>query len=325
MDLIWGQGHLVYSGDHSAVKQRGHIEAFKHTARYTYTAADLTDAYRPGKINEITRQFLYISGPREFFIIFDRVEATNGEFPKTWFLHIPTEPTLDGSETVLTRDHVYSYSGGSTATWLSDPVGQGGVKSTGHSRAFLKTLLPQSAVITKRGGKDYDLWGHPHEPTAQYNHTGKDSKTAPKVLWRIEVEAPQGEERDYFLHVLEIGNEFDKKMSDVSLLEKGDEAGVSLESGSGYQIEVYFSRQGGMSATIKFGQENTEQLSEIIDTTVDEQLVGDINGDGILNISDAIALMMTILNDPGNLKVDFNRDESADVRDVISLLLFIRG
>ena len=320
-----GMKRLVYSGDHTAVKQRGHIEAYKHTARYTYAAADLTDAYRAEKINEITRQFLYINGPREYVVIFDRVDATNAEFPKTWFLHIPTEPTLDGNETVLTQDHVYSYSGGTTTTWLSDAVGQGGVKSDGHSRGFLKTLLPKSAVITKRGGKGYDLWGHPHEPTAQYNHTGKSSNQAPKVLWRLEVEAPQGEERDYFLHVLEIGNEFDTKMSDVSLLENVDKAGVSLESGLGYSIEVYFSRQGGMSATIKYGEENVEQLSEVIDTNVDEQLEGDINGDGILNVSDAIALMMTIRNDPGNLRVDFNRDESTDVRDVISLLLFMRG
>ena len=44
------------------------------------------------------------------------------------------------------------------------------VLSHGRSRMFLHTLLPQKAEIVLRGGPGKEAWGHPLEPTAQYNH-----------------------------------------------------------------------------------------------------------------------------------------------------------
>ena len=43
----------------------------------TYAAADLTQGYRANKVREVTRQFLYWRGQRDYFVIFDRVEATD--------------------------------------------------------------------------------------------------------------------------------------------------------------------------------------------------------------------------------------------------------
>ena len=108
---------------------------------------------------------------------------------------------------------------GDTATWLSEPAGRGPVLSTGRSRAFLKTLLPAAATIVKRGGEGHQLWGHPHEPSAQYNHVGSRSLRPPIVPWRLEVEGPGGEMKDEFLHVLEVGEEEDAAMSRVELVE----------------------------------------------------------------------------------------------------------
>jgi len=239
----------VYSSNER--DDRGEIKAYQHDDQLTYAAADLTQGYSASKVREVTRQFLYLRGRREFFIIFDRIHATSTRLPKTWFLHMPGEPEVDGVEKVLTPEHVFSYNG-STATWLSDPAGLGDVLSQGRSRAFLKTLLPKQATIVKRGGEGHDFWGNPHEPTAQYNHTNSSSVQPPIVPWRLEVEGAGGKEREYFLHVLEISEENAKAMCQVSLLEHEGFLGTRIDAG-GVPVEVLFTEQGPMSARIRIG------------------------------------------------------------------------
>ena len=111
--------------------------AFEHSPQYTYAAADITKGYNEAKAREVTRQFLYLRGDREFFVVFDRVEATRPDFPRHFFLHVPTEPQRqDGS-----------------LTWLSLPEADGDkqVLSHGRSRMFLHTLLPQKPqIVTPR-------------------------------------------------------------------------------------------------------------------------------------------------------------------------------
>ena len=232
---------------------RGKILTYHHYDQLTYAAADLTPGYRESKVREVTRQFLYLRGQREFFIIFDRVESTDATFPKTWFLHIPSEPQITGEETVHTPDHVWSYHG-DTATWLSSPAGEEPVLSHGRSRAFLKTLLPENPTMVKRGGDGHQFWGNPHEPTAQYNHLGRDSLRPPIVPWRLEVEAPRGNLRDYFLHILEIGEENDTAMSTVELIKRDGQVGVRLD-GEPAPVEIVFLTEGTVSAHVQLGKE----------------------------------------------------------------------
>ena len=177
--------------------ERGHITAFQHNTRFTYAAADLTAAYSPAKVKEITRQFHYLRGQPgrdEFFVVFDRVESTRPEFTKHFMLHVPTEPTLDGTLTEPVPGHVAIARGdGLISSWLSRPDDFGPdapVLSTGRSRLFLRTLLPRDATITKLGGDGYRNWGHPLEPAAQYDHTGHGRDGAPLCDWRLAVAAP---------------------------------------------------------------------------------------------------------------------------------------
>ncbi len=232
---------------------RGKIVTYYHDAAMTYAAADLTQGYRANKVREVSRQFLYWRGHREYFVIFDRVEATGAQFPKTWFLHIPTEPQIDGTATVETPDHVWTCHG-NTTTWVSSPAGEEPVLSQGRSRAFLKTLLPEQPVIVKRGGAGHEFWGHPKEPTAQYNHVGRDSRKPPIVPWRLEVQGVPGKTRDYFLHVLEIGAEDDSAMSPVELIRRDREVGVRL-SGEPNPVEIVFSADGRISARVQHADE----------------------------------------------------------------------
>jgi len=318
--------HVYEAGGGSAVA-RGSITAFKHDWRYTYAAADMTAGYLGTKVKEVTRQFLYLRGEREFFVIFDRVDSRNSAFPKTWFLHIPTEPQVNGSPTEVTAGHVYSYTDGNVCTWLSDPAGisQSGVLSQGKARAFLKTMQPASFTLTKRGGKGYDLWGNPHELTALYNHTGSQSGQPPQAPWRLEVEPNSKQERDYFLHVLEVADEGDTKMSEVTLLEpSADQVGVKIvPTGGGEAMEVLFTRTGKMSAQVKWGAAQ-EDLPAVVDTTISLGGRGDINGDGRVSILDAVSLLVLGLRNPADTKCDFNSDGGYTLSDVIDLLRYLR-
>ncbi|HVY71099.1 MAG TPA: hypothetical protein VHH73_14300, partial [Verrucomicrobiae bacterium] len=118
----------VYEGD-PFPRERGHIVAFETTPRHTYAAADITAGYSTNKAREVIRQFLYLRGPKEFFVVFDRVEAARPEFRRHFFLHVPAEPDR--------KDNQFS--------WVSVPGADGDkeVLSSGRSRMFLHTLLPE--------------------------------------------------------------------------------------------------------------------------------------------------------------------------------------
>lgn len=183
--------HVYESGPYP--RQRGRMVAFEHTREYTYAAADLTQGYSQKKAKEVTRQFLYLRGNPEYFVVFDRVEATRPEYARHFFLHVPTEPDVKGAVT----------------TWLSLPEADGDreVLSTGRSRAYLHTLLPEGVAAGKRGGPGQEAWGHPLEPKGQYDHATAGRKRPPVCPWRLEVAASGEGARTLFLHVLEIAEE----------------------------------------------------------------------------------------------------------------------
>ena len=189
----------------------------------------------------MTRQFLYLRGEREFFVVFDRVEATQPEFRRHFFLHVPTQPRVEG--------HL--------STWLSLPEGDGDdeVLSHGRSRMFMQTLLPENAEIVARGGAGQEAWGHPLEKTAQYNHTSAGRLKPPICPWRIEVADPSAGARTFFLHIFEITDESAQKPTGVRLVLP---AGVDI----GGQWQVRFNPDGPLG-----GQINGRPLTATIDTS----------------------------------------------------------
>jgi hypothetical protein len=200
-------------------------------------------------VREVTRQFVYLPGVRDLFLILDRVEATRSEFAKTWFLHVPTLPRSETELETQVEGHVWRTVGG-TLAWLSDPAGVKEVLSTGRAKMFLRTLLPEKALVTIRGGEGHDFWGHPLEPTAQYNHKhkGAPGDAPPLVPWRIEVSPSDAGMRQYFLHVMEIAEERDERMSDVRLQRSADgrRAGVVVARPEG-RLMLWFALDGAPS------------------------------------------------------------------------------
>src|SRR6185436_922374 len=174
-------------------QERGQVVAFEHGKDFTYAAANLTKGYAAHKTKEVTRQILYLRGAKEFVVVFDRVEATQPDFARHWFLHVPTEPKVEGRR----------------MSWFSLPEADGDrtVLSQGRSQAFLHSLLPADAELVTRGGPGKEAWGHPLEPKAQYNHDLPGRRKPPLCPWRIEVGDPAKSSRTLFLHVLEITDE----------------------------------------------------------------------------------------------------------------------
>lgn len=210
-------------------RERGGIVAFEHTKDYTYAAADITKGYSDAKAKEVTRQFLYLRGEREYFVVFDRVRATKPEFKRHFFLHVPTEPEV--------KDRML--------TWLSLPEADGDkqVLSKGRSRMFLHSLLPAKAEIVTRGGAGKEAWGHPLEPTAQYNHATDGRGKPPICPWRIEIgDAGDGDET-LFLNVFEITDEGVRASADVKLVAP---AGVDI----GDKWQVRFNATGPLGGSV---------------------------------------------------------------------------
>ncbi|WP_442506451.1 hypothetical protein SH528x_005296 [Novipirellula sp. SH528] len=262
-----GLRRLVY--DNNKV-ERGNITAFQHHSAFTYAAANLTKAYDSSKVKEVTRQFIYLRNPKkggdEYFVVFDRVHSTQADYAKHFVLHMPEEPQLGGDKTEKVAGHVYEHNGaGLISTWLSMPQDMGDeipALSSGRSRMFLKTVLPERTSITKRGGAGHKNWGHPLNPNSQYDHHNAGRNKGPIANWRLEVAAPLAE-RNYFLHVFQVSNEGTKQMTDVDLLQKGESVGVSI----GKQWEVNFDKTGTLGGNVKTDGGELVNLSESLEVT----------------------------------------------------------
>lgn len=263
--------------------KRGEIVAYEHTDAYTYVAADLTRAYssvrddektrqrtQSQKLREFTRQFLYVRGTPEFFVIYDRVRATDAGFPKTWVTHLQDEPEVLGAAGTLNAAQqgpgFKTYQGADGV--LSRVASRDGKFWTTPKRGAvgLRTLLPKGARITKRGGEGFETWGNPHDPNAANSGADPERRKESDIdvcLWRVEVEPPDQAEEHHFLHVLvpysdAAGKEsgaFSPAPGAFKLVENASQEGVALETANG-SWTILFNRRGspGGAVSIRHGE-----------------------------------------------------------------------
>ena len=102
----------------------------------------------------------------------------------------------------------------------------------------LRTVAPVKVRLTKRGGPGHDFWGHPNNRAAQYNHTldinDRDNpayRRPPFSPWRLEVQAPEGQLRDCFLHVLFLTDEKSVEIPAAERVEANGKLGVRFRLG----------------------------------------------------------------------------------------------
>jgi heparin/heparan-sulfate lyase len=219
---------------------------------YHYALGDATEAYSASKLRLFTRELTYLPGER-VLLVFDHVISTNPAFHKAWLLHGVNPPQVDddaGSEG--TKD----FSGAKTFRFHD---GQG--ELSGYS------LLPRERLVTRRGGPGNEFytpgddkggaWGSgqnwpldpaeggplPDDPKLREmwkKFWGDDlAKMSPSNRknvvpgsWRIEVAPSSPADEDFFLHVLEIGDQGTTGKLRVEVLEGVNLKGVAIAQGS---------------------------------------------------------------------------------------------
>jgi len=197
---------------------RAKIIKYESSDAFTYVVGDATRSYSPEKLREFTRAFLYIRP--DVFVIFDRVEATQADFVKTWLLHSAYEPEL-----------------GKTTAHISNEKGQ----------LQMWTLWPTQPEITKIGGPghEFEVDGRNYPPTDKKNYNADEAGR-----WRVEVRSGEQAKRQYFLHVLIADNADSPSDQSVELLKVEGQLGAVIRA-SDSTAKALFTTEGVLTGTLE--------------------------------------------------------------------------
>jgi len=150
---------------------------------FTYIKGELAKAY-PNKVKSFKRSFVFLnlnnSEVPATLIVFDRVNASNKEYKKSWLLHCVEEPIIIGNVTTVIR------------------------REKGYDGQLVNTtLLPVSdnLIINKVGGQgnEYSVSGRNFPQTFVSENNSGDG-----AIWRVEVSPKKGDETDNFLNVMQV-------------------------------------------------------------------------------------------------------------------------
>lgn len=152
---------------------------------YSYLAGDITKAYTD-KVSLVTRSMVTLNTGDAtcpvVLVVFDRVVSANPAFKKTWLLHTPQEPQINGRTVTVIRD-----------------------QGQYHGKMEVQTLLPEDAQIRKIGGPGRDFWVD--SVGRNFPATIKDPAAEIGIDgWRVEVSPGQPRLSDRFLHVMTVMN-----------------------------------------------------------------------------------------------------------------------
>ncbi len=167
----------------------GKLLSYEEGADYVYIASDATKCYHESKAEQVVREFVWCAP--DIFVIFDRVVSDKSSYPKKWLYHTAAEPTIKGNEFA--------------------EVSQGG-------KSICRTLLPQKAVISKIGGEGKQFWSDgknwplpdpKKEDRSQVHVVNRKAGNDHPLFgqWRVEISPKKSAEKDYFLHILQVGDE----------------------------------------------------------------------------------------------------------------------
>jgi hypothetical protein len=268
--------------------------------QYHYALGDASNAYSRDKLRSFTRELVYIPN-NDLLFVFDRVVSTKAGFKKSWLLHGVSAPNVDQDSD--SKAGAKDFANANTFRFAD-----------GNGELLVHSLLPRERVVTRRGGPGSDFfcpgdehggaWGSgenwPLEPPE-----GAPLPDDPRLLrmwkafwgddftrilksnrknvvpggWRIEVSPTQPAEQDFFLHVLEIGNQGTTGKKQTKLLDGANFLGAAFESGP----MVLF---GSTGAVVSRGEASLPDLncSSLLITSLQPESVYEISLSG-LNVS----------------------------------------
>jgi len=191
------------------------IVKFETTSDYDYAVGEAAKAYGT-RLSEYSRSVVFIrKDTKAYFVVFDRVEATNQNYQKKWLLHLVTEPVVNGSKvSEQVPGHIDTYDGDLTKS----------MNAFANSALYCKTLLPQQHSIRRIGGDGYEFYV---EGTNPVNYAvSQSTKTIDAWTggpwqeagtWRIEIIPKNQAKRDYFLNVMYLCDAADSMPSTVRI------------------------------------------------------------------------------------------------------------
>ena len=88
----------------------GYSDQAQNTPAYAYIAGDVTPAYNSSTVTEANRRMLTVfdtADPNEelYFFVFDNVTGKYSSYKKTFLLHVPTEPTVNGKTVTVVNQY----------------------------------------------------------------------------------------------------------------------------------------------------------------------------------------------------------------------------
>ena len=179
--------------------------AFSTNPLFSYVAADAAPVYQ-GKASAVVRQFIHVQP--DFFVVYDRVDATDSAYRKEWLLHTENEPVVD--RTCVRAD-------------------------CGKGRLFCETLLPEGAQLAKVGGPGREYWASglnwELDPVFVKGATARAKALGVGTYfgkWRIEVSPVEPAKEDRFLHVLTAADTTCEKPVQAVRVEEDGRDGVVL-------------------------------------------------------------------------------------------------
>jgi hypothetical protein len=274
---LFGVGAVAWGGDWRERKPNdvwdvADTVAFASKPLYDYVAGDMTNAYRrtvkdpvmkayeqeritfepsprPDKLTRCTRQIVYLKP--DLFVMFDRVDSVDPQFTKTWLLHTMNRPEIDGERTMeLPAEGAEEFDG----SFYSAEHREG--------KLMVRRLLPERAVVRRRGGKGFDAWTDGRNwPKGNGQRYGWEYA----AWWRIEEEPMEPRTDDVFLHVLyacDAGTPAGK-MPKCDVISDDTRAGVKVRY-LDRDYEITFRRDGGRTCAghIKATQNGRVLLDE---------------------------------------------------------------
>jgi hypothetical protein len=207
------------------------VTKYNFNGDYTYMQGDATKAYDPITVTLAKRDIVYLKDSgyaHPVTIVFDRVEATSGDFQKRYLLHMdsPDKPVIDGKKTTVISD-VYTKS---NDIFIQSQK----VKMTNI------TLYPKDADLKVLGDVNkslssaYPYYDGMNIDTKPDENSSKVTiyKEDPRVKtgnWRLEVAPKTGAKYDQILNVISVGDENEQVEIDAKLIEGSNSLGVLLK------------------------------------------------------------------------------------------------
>ena len=200
---------------------------------YSYLKGDITKAYNSSKMEDYERSFMFLDLKNDTnpaaLVVFDRVRSSNKDFKKAWLLHGPTEPEVNGNQTIF-RNTENGYNGKMT----------------------VDTLLPKAdnTEIKTIGGPGQEAWVVDKNYSA--GTTLDMTKAHESDGYRIEVSPKKAEKQDYFLNVLQVGDaDPDVPALPTTLIETDTHAGAKIAD----RVVLFGLDKGRTKKDISFGFE----------------------------------------------------------------------